>query len=69
MKKTVLKKGFIIIFISLMSITFSKCEKAVECDSNNTNKVGAMCNDGTRSNSTGSGTCSSHGGVNYWLCK
>lgn len=33
------------------------------------NIVGAKCNDGTRSNSTGSGTCSSHGGVKYWICK
>jgi len=28
---------------------------------------GAICNDGTRSYSTGRGTCSWHGGVNYWL--
>lgn len=31
------------------------------------NRVGAVCNDGTRSSSTGSGTCSWHGGVNYWI--
>lgn len=30
-------------------------------------RVGAICNDGTRSYSTGSGTCSHHGGVNYWI--
>lgn len=28
---------------------------------------GAICNDGTRSYSTGRGTCSWHGGVDYWL--
>lgn len=28
---------------------------------------GAICNDGWRSYSTGSGTCSWHGGVAYWL--
>ncbi len=30
-------------------------------------RVGAICYDGWRSFSTGSGTCSHHGGVNYWL--
>jgi hypothetical protein len=30
-------------------------------------RVGAVCNDGTRSNATGRGACSHHGGVAYWL--
>lgn len=30
-------------------------------------RTGAVCNDGSRSGSTGSGTCSGHGGVAYWL--
>jgi hypothetical protein len=30
-------------------------------------RIGAICMDGWRSSSTGSGTCSSHGGVSYWL--
>lgn len=30
-------------------------------------RIGAVCNDGTRSQSTGKGTCSRHGGVDYWL--
>jgi len=30
-------------------------------------RCGAMCKDGTRSNATGRGACSSHGGVDYWL--
>lgn len=30
-------------------------------------RVGAICNDGSRSSSTGRGTCSHHGGVNTWL--
>lgn len=30
-------------------------------------RIGAICNDGTESTSTGRGTCSHHGGVNYWL--
>jgi hypothetical protein len=28
---------------------------------------GAICNDGTRSYSTGSGTCSWHGGIDHYL--
>lgn len=32
-------------------------------------RVGAICNDGTRSHATGRGACSWHGGVNYWLTK
>lgn len=31
-------------------------------------RKGAMCNDGTTSTATGSGACSHHGGVRYWLC-
>lgn len=42
---------------------------AYECQKNSTNRIGATCNDGTKSKSTGSGTCSSHGGVKVWLCK
>lgn len=30
-------------------------------------RIGAICNDGWRSSATGSGACSSHGGVSYWL--
>ena len=30
-------------------------------------RVGAICNDGWQSQSTGSGTCSHHGGVACWL--
>ena len=30
-------------------------------------RVGAICNDGWRSNATGQGACSHHGGVDYWL--
>ena len=32
-------------------------------------RVGAVCNDGTRSRATGRGACSHHGGVKYWLYK
>lgn len=30
-------------------------------------RVGAICNDGTQSEATGSGACSHHGGVKCWL--
>ncbi len=30
-------------------------------------RTGAVCNDGSTSYATGSGACSSHGGVFYWL--
>jgi hypothetical protein len=30
-------------------------------------RTGATCNDGSRSNATGRGACSHHGGVAYWL--
>jgi hypothetical protein len=30
-------------------------------------RTGAVCRDGWRSSSTGSGTCSHHGGVDYWI--
>lgn len=30
-------------------------------------RVGAICNDGSRSYATGRGACSHHGGVDYWL--
>lgn len=58
------------LIISVFAFCFAvACEKDVACDANNTNRVGAVCNDGTTSNATGSGACSSHGGVDYWLCE
>jgi len=32
-----------------------------------TNRIGAICDDGWHSHSTGRGTCSHHGGVDHWL--
>lgn len=34
---------------------------------NNKRRVGAICKDGTYSSATGSGACSHHGGVAYWI--
>lgn len=30
-------------------------------------RIGAICNDGSRSSATGRGACSWHGGVNHWI--
>lgn len=39
------------------------------CENDQSKRRGAKCKDGTESTATGSGACSGHGGVNYWLCK
>jgi hypothetical protein len=65
-----MKKSLICIILCLMTVGLTQCESlldGIKCDSSSTNRIGAMCKDGTRSNSIGSGTCSSHGGVDYWL--
>jgi hypothetical protein len=60
----------ILIALLILLAPVLSCEDGTyECASNANNRVGAICNDGTRSNSTGSGTCSGHGGVRTWLCK
>lgn len=69
MKRNPIKHFIFVLSLVLISISFTKCEKPTECDGTNGTKVGAMCNDGTKSNSAGSGTCTSRGGVNYWLYK
>jgi hypothetical protein len=44
-------------------------DQGVPCDSVRTNRIGAKCMDGSTSTATGSGACSHHGGVDYWICK
>ena len=69
-KIILMKRILSIILISIgLSLIYSCSDDAVPCGPNTGTRVGAICNDGWRSNSTGSGTCSSHGGVDYWLCK
>ena len=66
----------ILLFLILILTIFisSSCDKCKEsgttheCDNNDSKRVGCMCNDGTQSTATGSGACSGHGGVDYWLC-
>jgi len=46
---------------------FDKYDAAIIACGSSGERQGAICNDGWRSYSTGSGTCSWHGGVSYWL--
>ena len=52
---------------------FSCCEDQYaednSCPAGSPNIVGAKCNDGTNSSATGSGACSHHDGVRYWICR
>lgn len=48
---------FFILYFLLNVIFLPSCTKG----------KGAVCNDGSTSNSTGSGTCSWHGGVDYYI--
>lgn len=64
MKKVYLLLLFLFIFQN------SGC-KENESPSASTSKtrVGAICNDGTKTDATGSGACSHHGGVKEWIYK
>lgn len=55
----------LVIFMSF----FASCEQETDVNCPPNNRRGAICNDGTRSNATSSGACSSHGGVDTWLCR
>ncbi len=63
-----MKKAFLF-FALVSSSLFISCEEDEErCEAGSPNITGAKCNDGTMSSATGSGACSSHGGVDYWIC-
>ena len=47
--------------------TYYKEDGYFEQYRNQTFRVGARCRDGSRSNATGRGACSHHGGVAYWI--
>ena len=58
--------------IALLGLACAKTNPTSEptkCNGQNGVRVGAMCKDGYRSSATGKGACSSHGGVDYWLCE
>ncbi|HYG03237.1 MAG TPA: hypothetical protein VD927_12385 [Chryseosolibacter sp.] len=58
------------ILLLVVSLSCSEDDPGgVPCDADHTQRIGAICMDGSRSDATGSGACSHHGGVDYWLCK
>ena len=71
------KYYFILIFLLLFgcisdepqvnNVSGGSCNSA--CQNDQTKRSGARCKDGTTSSATGSGACSSHGGVQCWICK
>ena len=60
MKFSKIKLLFIALFFALSMNICDTAEPGGE-------RIGAVCNDGTTSTATGSGACSHHGGVDYWL--
>lgn len=68
MKRISIITIFFFILITQSCVPLKEVAKEYPCDNVHTTRIGAMCNDGTRSNSTGAGACSSHGGVRNWLC-
>jgi hypothetical protein len=66
-----MKKLIFIVIVLLTGVNFACSDDlgGVPCDASHTTRIGAMCNDGTTSRSTGQGTCSHHDGVKYWICK
>ena len=70
-----MKKIIIIILLIAMQPTFNSCSKPAEPEKEcgtagaSGTVIGARCNNGSRSNATGQGACSSNGGVKYWICQ
>ncbi len=61
-----------IVFVLILHfLLFSGCKdnSAASGDCPASERTGAVCNDGTTSSATGSGACSSHGGVRNWICR
>lgn len=48
-------------------VQFAKIDKGKAVAETSRYRVGAVCEDGTRSDATGRGACSWHGGVDRWL--
>lgn len=55
--------ALIIIFL----LSLQSCSKEDSPTAATGTRIGAVCKDGTRTDATGSGACSHHGGVDYWL--
>ncbi len=57
------------LFSTTLIQSCSKEDPNVDCQNDQSKRRGAVCKDGTETTVTGSGACSGHGGVDYWLCK
>lgn len=69
-----MKTKIIIICLFIFSLGLSNCSNEdtsppKDCQTDASLRKGARCKDGTTSSATGSGACSGHGGVEYWVCK
>lgn len=64
-------KNILIATLLLAMFSFLACEKESNCDCQlyESCRDSAVCQDDSISSSTSQGTCSSHGGVDYWTCK
>ncbi len=54
----------LLLSLALMSVS---CKSDDNNPVNEGTRIGAVCKDGTTSTATGSGACSSHGGVDHWI--
>jgi len=62
----------IILFLFLILLPLSSCSDKSDPPTQSSSpgvRIGAVCKDGTTSTATGSGACSSHGGVDHWIYK
>lgn len=66
-----MKKIQFVLLLCFMCTCLTQCKKipTEDCNSSSPNRIGAVCNDGTRTNSVDAGACSDHGGVDYWICQ
>jgi len=71
--KKIFLNFFVVLFVTALitaaAITGCKNDPVSSGDCPASERTGAICNDGTSSSATGSGACSSHGGVKQWICR
>ena len=63
-----MKRKLIILYFIALSLSLTTCKEESSPTSSG-ERIGAICKDGTTSTATGSGACSSHGGVDHWIYK
>lgn len=66
MKTEKLILNTMLLFI-LLPPTLESQAQNINTEKSNKKRVGAVCRDGYKSNSTVGGACSNHGGVKYWI--